>query len=307
VTDEENKIIKKTEMDNANSARVALDNGKPRDAYRLIEKATFFWPQNLITLITIIAFNRDDRPLANKALAQFYRQLGLCSNSKSLPQVANWLRNPKRERIIPFKIRKAVDEHRKCLEPEWDGVWSDDGIGPSNKSLSILKSRPEDVSDANDCLIAASQTQNWQPWIARYQALGGSPDNVTYIKLVVSKAVSVTNEPTWWIKGLLEKFTLLGTVHEVRSFLRKITPVRPGVDGKTPNPELAVHALQLYINCARLNNTMDDWVHIAESAVYHNHRNLMKVMQRLLANGERNQAADDVYQRLIHRSDDRDP
>ena len=293
------KLRRVQEQASAHTARIALDHGDAVQALSHIEGATQFWPQNLLIAMSVIGFHSHEKILVEKAYRIFGTQLDLCSNPNGLTQLALWIRNPSRARSIPNRLKVAIDRQRKKLEPDWDEIWVDNGTGPSNRGLAMIRTkRPDDVQDPSDCLNIANQTGNWGPWVNRYISLGGSTENPAYIKLMVAKAVPLSGNPKWHIKGLLRKFTELGDVPEVRRFLRNITLTHHGAAGRSPNTELARHALRLYAKCGRLEHTVDDWVHIARSALFLNERDLAQTAQRMLEKADPDPDVDQLLGQL---------
>ncbi len=298
MNDKEIRLLRQREQASSNLARKALDNGDAATALSLIKCATQFWPQNLVIFMSVIGFHQHDRILVTQAYALFGKQLEFCTKPSALPQVALWARNPSRKKSIPDQLRDAIDRRRRELEPTWDGVWFDGGTAPSNQSLANLRKHPNDIHIASDCLVIANQVADWGPWVNRYCSLGGSLQNPAYLKLLVAKAVTASTSPTPRIKGLLKKFTALGDVSEVRRFLRSITPARSGAKGINPNLELARHALYLYGECERLQHTVEDWVHIARSALYLEETASARIAQRILAGVQKSPDVEKVLQQL---------
>lgn len=300
MNEEEVKLRRQKEQAFALRARKALDGNNPTVALSLIEEVAEFWPQNLITILGVIGFHSRNEPLVKKAQHLFGTQLELCSNVNALTQVALWVQNPLRKKSIPIQLQHAINRKRKNLEPNWDGTWFNGGIASTNRSCALRKKCLDEIHDANDCLIVASQSANWLPWITRYRSLGGSTESPIYVKLMVAKAVSQEKEPTPRIKGLLKKFTKMGDVSEVRRFLRNITPTHRSLKGKrNPNFELACYALYLYGECERLEHTTEDWVHIAKSALYLGQDTLARIAQRILVESRGVPNVDEVLEQLF--------
>lgn len=300
--DTSERIRKQQEQASALAARRALDEDNPTKALLLAAQVTEFWPQNIVTLLAIIGFHSQDHSLVRQAQTLFATQLKLCTNAKSLVQIGVWMDNPRRKKSLPDYLRTALDTQRKMLEPDWDGKWVDPGLASSNKALTIINKHPSEVHDPIDCLIAASQVGNWDPWIRRYDELNGSHEDPRYLKLMVAKFVPSAERPSYRIKDLLKKFTRTASAPEVRRFLRSITPTRATAGEKSPNPYLAYYALFLYCECERLEHTVMDWVHVAESALFLDHYTVARAVQRILAEAELDPAAELVYARLVQKN-----
>ncbi len=272
------------EQENAISiaARKALDKGSTITALSLLESATIFLPTNLMTIMAALSFQSSDKGLMPRATTLFHRYLALCKNTNSLASCAIWSKNPSRERSIPASIKKAIDDRRRELEPNWDGVWQDPGTGKANISLVVLGKDPMEISDPALCLIAASQTRDWIPWIERYLELGGDPNNPKYLKTWASRGVILKGKPSKLLVRMLREFTMVGNVEEVRKFLRRITPIRDHVGVKSPNYRFARFALLFYCQCERLEHTIEDWVHIAKSAMYLNLPIIERIVEQIL-------------------------
>jgi hypothetical protein len=298
MNESEKKLRMKQDNVLTTQARIALDRGNPSEAVALIEQIINFLPQNLITLMSVITFHSEEVRLVTRATALFHRSIALCTNVNSLLGAALWAKNPNRARVIPQRIKETINQHRRTLEPGWDGVWHDGGIGPANKTLNLLKKDPSEVFDPEDCLTAATQASDWGPWLSRYHGLGGSSDNLRFIKFWVAKTVKGKRPPTYYDKQMLKKFAARGPVPEVRSFLRNITPTRRGLKGKNPNEKMAHFALFLYCECERLEHTIEDWVHIAKSAIHLNQRIVARIVQRVLAEMELPAEAKEVFVEL---------
>ncbi len=283
------------EATEAKHAREALDIGNAAEALSIIERALEYNAQNLISLLSIICFQNRDQRLVQKATRLFYRDLNLCMNFKLLIPPMQWIQNPKRTRSVPPRLIDAIKARRRNIEPSWNGTWENPG---ANEKNTVLAKRPEDVTDPIECLHAAAQTSLWKMWHKRYVELGGDVENPLYLKIWVSKGIERDTEPTPRIKGLLEKFTLLAGVGEVRKFLRNITPIRNGSEGKTPNQRIATWALLLYCQCDRLDHTADDWVHIAQSAVYLDHLLVARITYRILFDLEKTFVIEEVLDLL---------
>lgn len=294
-----NRLRRQQEQIIVNAARRALDNGHPaEDVLSLIERVTSFWQQNLISLLSIIVYQSRDEQVRRRALVLFQKHLGLCTDAVQLAQIAFWIRNPKRVWQVPMELQESVDGRRKALEPGWDGVWYDPGLGSSNLFLEITSKRPEEVFNTEACLVAMSQVRNWNPWIARYRALGGSIEDPKYLKIWVARTVARRKEPTSQVKEMLKKYCEVDEIVTVRAFLRHITPTREGLKGRDPNWAMAKYALLVYCGLERLEHDTDDWVHIAKSALYLRHRIIQRIAQRSLAGMERTPGAHRVFEDL---------
>ncbi|MBU6231097.1 MAG: hypothetical protein KGI45_01075 [Patescibacteria group bacterium] len=292
------KLRRRQEQASATAARKALDANNAAEALHLIDGAVEFWPQNLIIIMSVIGFHSQKRPLVEKAYRLFGIQLDLCSNVCSLVHLALWVRNPSRAKSIPYQLKEAIDRRRFKLEPDWDGKWVNAGLGPNNLSLALITNRPDDVHNPADCLTAASQTGNWFPWINRYRFLGGDSDDPAYLKLMVAKAVASGRTPKRYFKSMLKKFAHLGRIQEVRKFLIRITPTRSSLKGFDLNPDMAICALRIYSECERLQHTVDDWVHIANSALYLGELSVAKTAARVLIEHSGNPEVDKALARL---------
>ncbi len=301
---EEEKLREQRETALAAVARKALDKGKVEEALSVIGKISGYRAENLITLLGIIGFNCEQGSWMARASRLFDHQLRQCSQPQTLVQVAQWIRNPVRSRSIPPQFKDAVDNRRKKLEPRWDGHWENPGVAPSNKALEISKKRPEEVFDPKECLIAAGQCGNsWGHWIHRYETLGGNTEDPIYLKMVVSKAVNHNVESTARIKGLLRKFVSKGKAATVRSFLRNITPTHGAAEGTDPSLEMARYALPLYCQWNYWTHTMEDWMHIAESALYLDQFVITRLLQHiLLCEGGMSEQGEEILQRLNRRN-----
>ena len=281
-----------------NAARKALDNGRPIDALSLIERVPDFWQQNLITIMGVFVFQANSHEIKKWALTLLHKHLELCTKPTGLFPAAFWIRNPVRESQLPSELKILIDSKRKSLELDWDGIWHDPGVGDSNIALAILAKRPEEVFDANACLVAASQIQDWNPWLARYRALGGSLEDPKYLKIWIARTVKRKKEASPKVKEMLRKYSQVGNVGEVRAFLRHITPVTRSRKGRDPNWELAKYALLVYCGWERLGHDVGDWVHIAKSALYLRHTMVQRIAQRGLAGLERTPSAHRVLEEL---------
>jgi len=301
MNDEEKKLRRQQEQVSATAARKALDQGDAARALSLIENASEFWQQNLIILSSVIGFYSNNIVLVNKAYSLFYAQLRLCSNTSSLSSVALWMMNPNRTESIPDRLKRAIDSRREELDPDWNGFWDNPGARSINTAHAIMAKRPDEVCDTNDCLVAASQARDWHPWIHRYHSLCGSSENPAYLKIMVAKAVPMDKKPPASIKESLKKFTILGKISEVRSFLRAITPVRRPADGKMPNTELAKYALRLYCECKRLELTVEDWIHIAESSMYLDCDTIAQMAQHTLEKADPTPNTKEIIEKLVER------
>ncbi len=93
----------------------------------------------------------------------------------------------------------------------------------------------------------------------------------------------------------------MGKVGEVRKFLRNIAPVRDNHIGRPPNWELSRYALLLYCGCERLEHTVEDWVHISDSATYLDLPLIERIVQRILAGLVGTPAAKKAFDRLTMR------
>jgi hypothetical protein len=299
--DRETGLRKQKELADARAARKALDHGNPARALSLVKNVENFWPQNLITLMGIIGFHSDKRDLVIRAHRLFNTQLQLCTKAGALIQLAAWAHHPKRSASIPTVLKEAIDRQWRTLDPDWDGSWDDGGTSASNKALAITKLDPSQVTSPDDCLLAVAQVGTWGPWLNRYHQLGGSTENPQYLKIIVAKAVSRELGPTARIKGLLKKFTQVGKVSEVRKFLRHITPTHDSPEGINPNHKLAEYALMLYCHYSRIEHTLDDWVHIAESALHLDHYVVARTVQRILVDYDDDPRADVILRRLAHK------
>jgi len=226
MNNEEKKLQRQQDQARVDAARKALDEGNAKKALSFLDEVSECWSQNLITLMGVVGFHSEKVNLANRATSLFYQHLKLCTNVKILSGPALWLRNPKRARSIPLEFKLAIDNRRRQLQPDWDGVWLDPGLGSSNKIPIILTKQPNEVFDAKLCLGAAEQAKNWDPWIQRYQALGGDCSDPKYFKFWAAKIVSAEHKkPSPKHKAMLKKFAASGDISEVRSFLRNITPI----------------------------------------------------------------------------------
>lgn len=295
MNDELAKLRRLQEQNTVIAAREALDVNKPKQALSLLEGLSEFWPDSLVVCLSVIGYHTTEVELVRRAHSIFHQHLEWCTNHKTLIQVGLWSRNPVRSEKIPELYRNAVDVRRKTLDPTWDDVWINHGANTN----PISKKDPSEITDPKECLIGASQVRNWRPWIERYFALGGSNENPAYIKLVVSKAVARENQkPSPRDKGLLRKFTELAAVTDVRKFLRNLTPTRDIKDKKCPNREMARLALCLYSECKRFERTVEDWIHIAKSALFLDHFEVARLTQRILIEVNDSNLADEVLGQL---------
>ncbi len=303
MNDEEKKLRIQQEQAQATFARKALNEGKGAEALSFLQETTAFWPQNLITIMSVLGFHYGNLTLRKKASFLFRKHLKLCTNVKSLEASVRWLNNPIRSRTIGLGgLGLAIDCHRKSLEPSWNGIWDNPALAGGQEALATFVGKhPDEVTDPEVCLIAASQVGNWSPWVKRYRALNGNPNNPKFLKLWASKTVLKIENPSICEMRRLRKFTELGDIHEVRSFLRNITRTQRSAEGRMTNRVFAQYALYLYCECERLEHVIDDWVHIAESALYLNHYMVERIAQRVLANLERNSSADVVFDRLVRK------
>jgi hypothetical protein len=283
----------------ANAARVALDDNRPGDALSLVERASGFQSKNLITILGVFCTHPTEQ-VRVWAFTLLRKNLAECSDPTQLVQAAFWLRNPKRSYFLPEELNQLIDGRRKELEPVWDGMWQNPGLNEANVALTILTKRPEEILNIDDCIIAASQARNWYPWLARYRALGGSPENPKYLKLWVKKFASQNRTVPPKVKKQLQRFCEIGLTEEVRAFLRSITPSHKSKksEGRNLNPELAKYALLIYCGCERLELGVEDWVHIAKSALYLKHSMIQRIAQRGLAVLQRPPSAHQVFEEL---------
>jgi hypothetical protein len=280
-----------------NAAREALDRGRPIDALSLAERVSGFWHNNLVTIMGVFCTHPTEET-QRRALTLFRRKLAECSRSSDLVHPALWVRNPKRS-WLPAELKQEIDNRRRSLEPNWDGIWHDPGLGESNKVLSAKASKsPEQVFDPDLCLSIAGQTQNWNPWFARYRALGGSLENPKYLRVWIGRTARRGREPTPEVKAMLRKYAEVGNFGEVRALLRHITPVRRSLKGKDPNWALAKYELLVYCGWERLEHDVEDWVHIARSALYLRHAMIQRIAQRGLAGIVRTPTAHQIFEEL---------
>lgn len=294
----ENGLRRQQEQILVNLARQALDGDRPIDALSLLERVSSFWQQNLITLLILLTNERVEAHVKKRALALFHKQLSLCTNPTGLVHAALWVRNPVRMWQIPMHLQTMIDNRRKSVEPDWDGVWDNPGMGTSNVGLEIVKKSPEEVFDSNDCLIAASQVGNWNPWLKRYRELGGGLEEPRYMKLWIARTVARGREPDPQVKEMLKKYCNVGNFDEVRAFLRHITPTRHHFSRRDPNHAFAKYVLLVYCAWERLQHDASDWVHIAQSAVYLRHTMLQRIAQRGLAGVPRTPSAHRIFEEL---------
>jgi hypothetical protein len=300
--DPQEKIRGKQERALADAARGFVNDGDTTSALLLLERATMFLGQNLITIMIIIHDQfRVQSEYLKRASVLFNKHLMLCVRPTDLIGPALWVRNPIRENALPSELKTAIDSRRRSLERGWDGVWRNLGLERSS-ARAVLMQRPEDVFDPNACLIAAGQVRNWNPWFDRYRVLGGDPEDPKYLKLWVARVSSRQKRPTPKIKAMLRKYAEAAPIGEVRTFLRHITPVKKCREGKDPNRDLAAYALLIYCGLERLEHDLEDWVHIAKSALYLEHITVQRIAQRYLAGLERTPSAQQVFEALIQRN-----
>ena len=97
---------------------------------------------------------------------------------------------------------------------------------------------------------------------------------------------------------MLRKYAEVGRFWEVRAFLRHITPIERSKKGKDPSWALAKYALLIYCGWERLEHEVEDWVHIAKSALYLRHVMIQRIAQRGLAAMVRTPSAHQVFEEL---------
>lgn len=282
-----------------NTARKALDEGRIIDALSLVERVSDFWPQNLITIMGVFCSRPTDE-MKKWAFSLLKKHLEQCSRSINLVGAALWVRNPKRSLWLPDELKQSIDDRRRALEPDWDGVWQDPGLdGARVFALLSKEGCPEKVFDKGICLIVAGQSSDWRSWMSRYLVLGGSAENPKYMKVRIAKAVESWEKPSLELKKMLRRYCEIGNVCEVRAFLRNITPTRKSRKGKNPNKGLAMDTLLAYCSWERLEHEVEDWVHIAKSSLYLKHNMIQRIAQRGLAGLERPPSAHQIFEKLV--------
>lgn len=290
----ENKLRKQQEYAITIASRRAINDGDPMGALLLAKRVPSFWPSHLITIMIIAHGQFSNRSsIFEQAMILFRKYVGLCAQPAHLTESALWVRNPIREKSLPIEFKSSIDDRRKFLEPGWNGIWEN----PASEQGLVLAKRPEEVFDTRTCLVAASQTRNWNPWLARYRALGGSFEHPRYLKILVARAVARDKEPSRGVKSMLKKYTKVAATEEVRAFLRHITPTKKR-KRRDPNWKLAKYALLLYCGLERLEYDIEDWMHIAKSALYLDYAAVQRISQRGLASLNRTPEAQRVFEEL---------
>lgn len=281
------------------AARKAVDEDRPIDALSLLERISGYWSQNMITIMSIFC-SHPTSDLRRWAQDLFIKHLDRCTRATDLLPAALWVRNPKREAWLPREFIRAIDEKRKVLEPDWDGSWNNKGYEGSRVTLTLVKDKqPWEVFDPDLCLTAASQSPDWESWLTRYRALGGSTEDHRYLKIRIAIAVRRWERPSSELKKMLRLYSEVAPIHEARKFLRNITPIRKSLGNPRPNFPLCRHALLVYCSCERLNHNIDDWVHIAQSAMYFKLTIIQRIAQRGLGGLERPPLVQQVFDELV--------
>lgn len=297
----EKKLRNQQELILVNAARKALDHGRHAEGLMFIERISGFWAQNLISLMIVICFSKS-RELQKRAQSLFRQHLELCENVTQLSHAALWAKNPKRAYLSALpELKRLIDMRRKALEPVWDGVWHDEGLAGSRRSLQITAKHPNDVDSTNDCLVAATQVKDPGPWLDRYLSLGGSEDEPRYLKIFVARVAANGEKLTPQVKRMLKRYCEVANVQSARAFIRSITPVRLGAEGRDPDWKLARFALVIYSGWERLEHDLSDWMHIAESAMYLDNKMIQLLAMRGLAGLQRTPDAQEVFEQLIAR------
>jgi len=283
-------------------ARRAMDEGDHEAALNMVQRATRCWEHCFVTLLSIVVFGKQDEH-KQVATELYIQQLQWCQNINSLRGTALWMRNPVRAYLIPPHHSNALDERRKALEPGWNGVWEEFGRTGSQVAIAITKKNPREVKTPEECLIAISNAGDWIPWYKRYRELGGDTNDPKFLKVWVAKAaIKKSGRPKEFVIKALRDFTHTASIVEVRKFLRKLTPSTEYLGKKKLNRNLSRHALLLYCECDRLEHTQEDWVHIAESAMYLQLPDIERMVQRILAESERDIEAQAMFEKLVERN-----
>jgi len=300
MTIQENGLCKKQQAIMITAARKAMDDGSPFEALSLAERVIDFSTANLITILSVFCTHPTIR-LKNKALVALRRHLARCSRPLELIHAALWLRNPRRSYFLPEHLQELVDERRRDLEPNWNGIWENPGMKGSSAVIAKYKGKsPQEVYDPDVCIIAASQVRDWNSWLMRYLALGGNADDVRYLKIRIAKAATIWHKKlSPEVRRAIRVYCEKASVGDVRKLLRSITPIEKKTHKRRLTSLLARYALLVYCSCEKLEYDAEDWVHIARSSNFLNLPKLRKIAQRGLASVERTPSAQRVLEELI--------
>lgn len=281
------------------AARGALDNGRPDVALALIAQISGFYVENLITLMGVLALHASDS-INGIAYTLFTQHLSRCSQSRELVHAVLWARNPKRCASLPEAVRSLMDDRRRELEPEWNGVWENLGSQDWVNAMRYSTMRPEEAYNIATCITAAKNAlgNDVLPWLQRYANLGGNTKHPAYLTVYLSHVVFLQTPPSEHIKKTLRLYTTVGDISKVRKFLRNITDPLYNRSGVKVHQSLSRYALLLYCGCDRLDHNIHDWTHIAKSALSFGHGVIQRIALRALVTMERTQQAQEVFDRL---------
>lgn len=291
------KLLNKQRDALSRAARDALDDGRPIDALALIERLPSIDSADLVTVMEAI---EQDPPkhVATWAQKVFEKLLAQTVDVNQLTPGACWVYSNKR-RKFPREILDAINARRRKLDPEWNGVWHDSGRDGAERIRDTFAGKqPAEVFDTAVCLNAANQSNDAEPWLARYRELGGDVDAVLYLKTKISRAVHRKVPIPGEAYADLRRLCAVGPPHEVKRFLRNMVG-RKRVSGI--DISFRSFALLMYCSFERVEHTVDDWVFIAESALLLRKRTLQCLAQRGLATCERTPTAQRIFEELIRR------
>ena len=272
------------------------------EAFELVKRSGSGIHKNLDTLLEIYREGPSElRESAGDTFVQYVADQERFGILMNIYRSIQSLRNGP----VSEELGEAVASRMHVLDPSWD----ESSEEPKNKEIRYEEQKGrevpvEDLTDPEDCLrlwAAVNRTEK-QKYLNRYLELGGSVNDVRYLKGRLDNiraGIERSNDGKELISRLSEQ---LGPT-EFRKWIRKHTQdkikrKKDEVEYFTPRGFLRM-ALAAYIACSSDELDMDDWSYISERAVQIDDGDLQRICFEYLGRVQRDEHAQRVFSLLV--------